>query len=76
MDTKWDAEKLGGSIKRGIVNPDLIEERSWTAFDMDEMERFMLGEFLYKYVHEKLDLYKKHPELKQANDFDEMTRDE
>ena len=29
----WDAVKLGGSIKRGIVNPDLQEERDKRIFD-------------------------------------------
>jgi hypothetical protein len=29
----WDAKKLGGSIKHGIVNPDLIKERQNCNFD-------------------------------------------
>jgi hypothetical protein len=26
MTSDWDTSKLGGSIKRNIVNPDLLEE--------------------------------------------------
>ena len=29
----WDPKLLGGSIKRGIVNPDLEEERKKLTFD-------------------------------------------
>ena len=32
-NTEWDAKFLGGSIKRNIVNPDLLEERAKCNFD-------------------------------------------
>lgn len=42
--TDFDPKVLGGSIKRNIVNPDLIEERKNTAFDKIEFASFMIGE--------------------------------
>ena len=36
-ELKWDAAKLGGSMKRDIVNPDLLEERAKLAFDREEL---------------------------------------
>ena len=33
MSDNFDPAVLGGSIKRGIVNPDLVEERARCAFD-------------------------------------------
>ena len=50
----WDAKRLGGSIKRGIVNPDLIEEREKLAFDRRELQRFSMGDFIYD-MYEELD---------------------
>jgi len=34
----------------------------------------MLGEFLQKYVSDKMALYDRYPDLKQPNDFEERTR--
>lgn len=39
----WDANKLGGSVKRNIVNPDMIEEREKCNFDKTEFAHFVLG---------------------------------
>ena len=43
-DAEYDPKVLGGSIKRNIVNPDLVEERKNTAFDKIEFASFMIGE--------------------------------
>ena len=51
--TEWDAKKLGGSIKRGIVHPDLQKERDSCTFDKLELERFFLGEKNQKYLTTK-----------------------
>ena len=40
---EFDTQLLGGSIKRDIVNPDLIEERNKLTFDQKELELFLLG---------------------------------
>ena len=39
----WDAVKLGGSVKRNIVNPDLIEERQKLNFDKRELLEFIIS---------------------------------
>ena len=36
-EQKWDAHKFGGSIKRNIVNPDLLEERAKGTFNKEEL---------------------------------------
>ena len=73
---EWDAAKLGGSMKRGIVNPDLLEERAKKAFDVEELVRFSMGEPLYNKVLEVLELYNKHPQMKGTAEEFEMTREE
>ena len=59
----WDAKKLGGSIKRGIVNPDLQEERDNLTFDLLEFEKFMFTEELYNYLKRRNDIYANDPNL-------------
>lgn len=46
MSDSWDATKFGGSKKRNIVNPDLIEERAKCTFDKQELAPFVLGKIL------------------------------
>ena len=41
-----------GSVKRGVVSPDLLEERAKCAFDQDELRVFLHGS------QERLDLWK------------------
>lgn len=60
-DQQFDPEVMGGSIKRRIVNPALLEERQKCNFDQDEAKKVIyppdqLAEFK---VWE--DLVKKHP---------------
>ena len=67
---------MGGSIKRRIVNPDLLEERAKCNFDKEEAKRVIypaeqLAEFKF---YE--DLVKKHPEVKSTFKYYEMTREE
>ena len=59
----WDSKLLGGSFKRGIVNPDLIEERKKCTFDQDEMFRFVFTERNYAFIKEMQALVKAHPNL-------------
>ena len=40
--TDFDPAILGGSVKRGIVNPDLQEERNNIKFDMNELESIFI----------------------------------
>ena len=39
----WNTALLGGSIKRKIVNPDLIEERAKCNFNQQELAEFVAG---------------------------------
>jgi|LauGreDrversion4_2_1035121.scaffolds.fasta_scaffold145775_3 hypothetical protein len=72
----WDANKLGGSVKRNIVNPDMIEEREKCNFDKTEFAHFVLG----KDTVDDIDLiYReigKNPELTVGLDFYELDRNE
>ena len=43
MSADFDPKILGGSVKRGIVNPDLIEERNKCNFDQREMAVKLFG---------------------------------
>ena len=59
----WDAKKLGGSIKREIVNPDLQEERDKLTFDLLEFEKFVFTEELYHYAKRRNDMFANDPNL-------------
>ena len=75
-NTEWDSAKLGGSMKRNIVNPDLIEERAKCAFDQKELVLFTIGEFRYQKTSEVEKLFNEYPQLSgQAEEY-EMTREE
>ena len=63
-------------MKRGIVNPDLLEERAKCAFDVQELVKFTLGEERYQKQLEILEVYKKYPELLSTPEELEMTREE
>ena len=39
----FDPKVLGGSVKRGIVNPDLLEERAKSNFNQADLEEFLMG---------------------------------
>ena len=40
---EFDPKILGGSVKRGIVNPDLLEERAKCNFDQSELKYYIFG---------------------------------
>jgi hypothetical protein len=63
-------------VKRGIVNPNLLEERSKLTFDQDELQKFTLGDFLTKKLQELKDFKEQNPELKPSFAEYEMTREE
>ena len=63
-------------MKRGIVNPDLVEERSKLAFDRRELRRFSMGDFIFDMCEELDDFMEKNPELLGSGDEYEMTREE
>ena len=71
----FDPKLLGGSIKRNIVNPDLIEEREKLAFDQKELELFMFGESMINEVQDMSNFMDKHPEAGDDFSYYEMTRE-
>ena len=73
---EFDTQLLGGSIKRDIVNPDLIEERDKLSFNQKELELFLLGEGMKNDLQEMTNFMQKHPEVGDDFSFYEMTREE
>ena len=75
-DDTFDTEILGGSIKRGIVNPNLIEERKNKNFDAEEAFVFLVGEDVRNQVKKMTELRKKYPQLESDFSYFEMNRQE
>ena len=76
MTSDWDTSKLGGSIKRNIINPDLLEEQQKRNFDPKEFANFVLGENI---VDEMNAVYKElgsDSNMRVGLDFYEMTRED
>lgn len=67
---------LGGSVKRGIVNPDLAEERAKCDFDQRELTAFLYGQKVVDFVKKVDDLQTKYPEIQSSVDHYEKTREE
>ena len=77
MSDSWNATQLGGSIKRNIVNPDLLEERAKLAFNQEELQRFISGDFSYDKRKELEAFFDQHQDVMYGTiDEFEMTRDE
>ena len=75
-NTYWDAARLGGSMKRKIVNPDLIEERAKCAFDQTELSIFTMNKFVHDRSNEVQAHMERMPELLGDPAEYEMTREE
>ena len=78
MVDNWDAEKLGGSIKRKITNPDLIEERKNCAFNQEELLDFYFsGDTKIKAQLEQMSrILEQNPDIKSGFEYYEMSRAE
>ena len=76
QDSIFDPEVMGGSIKRKIVNPELVRERALCSFDKDEAFRVLYPED-QRYEYETFfKLIKKHPEICTSPGYYEKTREE
>ena len=73
---EFNPEVLGGSMKLGIVNPALVEERAKCNFDRDEAYRVLFTDDIRYEIDQYYALIKKHPELASTPRFYEMTREE
>ena len=63
-----------GSAKRGIISPDLLEERSKCAFNKEEMQNFLVGgQERERGYRELFDLMGNNPELRNHLEFQDMT---
>ena len=67
---------MGGSIRRRIVNPALLEERQKCNFDRDEAKKVIYPPDLLAEFKMWEDLVKKHPEIKTSFKYYEKTREE
>ena len=66
----------GGSIKRKVVNPDLLEEREKLAFDVSDIEKLLYVQKVhdqFKIVAQKA---RENPEIIPSHEYFEMTREE
>ena len=61
LDQDYDPRVMGGSIKRGIVNPDLIEERAKCNFDQQQAYEFFYNEEVRDEIDWVFRLVKKYP---------------
>ena len=75
-DAEFDAKVLGGSIKRNIVNPDLVGERKKTAFDKIEFASFMIGEEVLEEIKEIRAFISAEPQLQVDLSFFEESRND
>jgi len=78
MDSRdnFDPKILGGSVKRGIVNPDLLEERAKCNFNQREMVLFLFDEQPTEYIEKINKMIVEHPELQTGIEYYEMSREE
>jgi hypothetical protein len=60
---RWDAVRFGGSEKRKIVNPDLIEERAKCNYDKSELVDFVIGSETLEEFNELIEEMDKDPRL-------------
>ena len=74
--THFKEHAKGGSIRRGVVNPDLQEERDKCTFDQKEVQDFLQIPDTNEYYGPMIEDIKKHPELQAQPQFLEMTREE
>ena len=65
----------GGSIKRQVVNPDLLEERAKSIFDPEDMNKILFVPEINKYK-QVVDDMRKYPELIPSHKYFELNREE
>ena len=76
MAQEFDPKVLGGSVKRGIINPDLLEERQKCNFDQAELVNYMFTPELVAYIEKANKMLEDHPELQSGIEYYELTREE
>ena len=74
--THFKEHAKGGSIRRGVVNPDLQEERDKCTFDQQEVQGFLEIPGYSDYYAPLVEDFRKHPELIAPPQYVEWTREE
>ena len=75
MADNFDPRVLGGSVKRGIVNPDLVEERKKCNFDQNELTMYLFGQDEMNNIKGIHDFIERHPETLIGTEHFEQTRE-
>ena len=75
MTDNFDPKVLGGSVKRGIVNPDLVEERNKCDFDQNELKLYLFGEDEVNNIMGINAFIERHPETITGTEHFENTRE-
>jgi hypothetical protein len=73
--THFKDPALGGSIKRQVVNPDLLEERAKCIFDPEDMHKILYVPEINKFK-QVVDDMRKYPELIPSHKYFELNREE
>ena len=76
QDAPFDPKVMGGSMKRKIVNPALLEERAKCTFDREEAYRVAYPAEQREEFAVYDALIKKYPNLASGFDYYEMSREE
>jgi hypothetical protein len=76
MQKDFDPKLLGGSVKRNIVNPDLVAERKKCTFDQKEAQEFLWGIKDITVAREIQKFIEDNKDMQASLDFIEMDRNE
>lgn len=75
-NTHFKEPAIGGSIKRKIINPDLLEERAKCTFDQNELKSLIHIPESIAMVEKLVNNSMKHPEINFDYKYFDMTREE
>jgi len=75
-NTHFKGDVIGGSIKRQIVNPDLLEERAKATFDPDDIKKMIYLPGMLEFYKDFANDMRKNPEIIPSPEYFEMTREE
>ena len=73
-ESEFNPAILGESVKRNIVNPDLLEERAKCDFNKQELLNYLLPAETQERLKKFTDLINKYPEVKSDYSYYEMSR--
>ncbi len=74
--THFKEHAIGGSIKRQVYNPDLLEERAKCTFDQEEVKTLIHIPESLETLGKLVEYQTKHPEINFDYRYFDMTREE